>query len=211
MIHKYSAKHEFFNRLTHGFGLILSILFLVFVIYSNYTSSHPKELGSIGLFGASLILMMAVSTAYHTMQNPDVKYLLRKLDHIAIYLLIGGSYTAYILNFYNTTEGIKFLMVHWAVIAVGVIFKLFYTGRFEILSTLLYLFLGWMVVFIYKQIQLAMPEDILNLVIIGGLFYTVGVIFYVVEKIPYNHAIWHVFVLLGAFSHFLGLYLTLQG
>lgn len=199
----YSAKHERYNVITHGFGFVLFLCLSPFLLMK--ANSFSSLLGA-AIFCVSLLCVYATSTAYHHAKQESLKSLFRKLDHIAIYLLIGGSYTAFILQYYNETGGYTFMMVHWGIIVLGIIFKMFYTGKFELFSTLLYLVLGWMVVFIYDDITRDMSTFALSTVAVGGIFYTVGVIFYVVEKIPYNHAIWHLFVLGGSISHYISIF-----
>lgn len=203
---KYTTRHEQFNVITHGFGLVLFIVLAPILIYKASTMSHM--IGAI-VFSASLIAVYASSTAYHFEKREAMKKLLRKIDHIAIYFLIGGSYTAFILRYFNELGGYTFMAVHWGIIFLGIIFKIYYTGKFEILSTLLYLVLGWMMVFIYDDLTRDMSSFTFNYVLAGGLFYTVGVIFYSVEKIPYNHAIWHLFVLGGSISHFISYFYSI--
>lgn len=200
------SKYERNNALTHGLGIVLSLVGIPFLLYLALKKAEVSVIVGTASFCIGLLAVFISSTAYHLASEQKLKFLLRKVDHIAIYFLIGGSYTAYILYYLNENGGLIFLLVHWSIIALGIIFKLFYTGKYEIVSTLLYLFLGWMVLPIIKPLTENMSDVVFNLVLAGGIAYSVGVIFYVWEKYEINHAIWHIFVLLGSGFHFYGLY-----
>jgi len=202
------STYERNNAITHGIGILLSIIGIPFLMIAAMTlKSLPIEIGAI-VFSFGLLAVFVSSTSYHLVSQAEWKKRLRKIDHIAIYFLIGGTYTAYILFYLNEGLGYWFLGIHWFLILVGVVFKLFFTGRFELLSTLFYLVLGWMVLPIIKPLLEVMPTEVMSYVIAGGVFYSVGVIFYIWEKYEVNHAIWHLFVLAGAGAHFVGLYLS---
>lgn len=197
---------EWINVLTHGFGIILTLFAVPFLMYDA-----SKVLSSIQFFGVlvfafGLLFMYSSSTAYHLAIKEKTKKSLKVLDHIAIFVLIGGSYTAFILTYLYNETGAIFLIVMWAIIATGIILKLFFTGRFEWVSLLLYLVLGWMVVFIYDDITVLMSDGVLFWLVAGGLSYTVGTIFYTVKQIPFGHAIWHLFVMGGTIAHFVSYY-----
>jgi len=199
---------EILNVSTHGFGLLIFLIGipLLCIKYQLVGWTWYDALG-IGAFGLGLILVYTSSTGYHY-SSGTCKVKWRVFDHIAILFLIGGSYTAYLLKYYNVPEGITLLVIQWSLILLGVIFKLFFTGRYNLLSTLLYVALGWMVVPILGPLSKAVPTTISPWIIAGGLSYSIGVGFYLWESFRYSHPIWHVFVLGGSLSHFLGLYLS---
>ena len=197
--------NEKVNVLTHGAGLLLSVLLCPFLLFSENLTA--QFLG-LCVFTFGLIFMFFSSTFYH-LANKDVrKNRWRVVDHISIFFLIGGTYTPFILYYFNTREGYIFLAIHWLIIAGGVLFKLIFKTKYEIVSLALYLVLGWMVLFIYDDISKNMSDAVKFWLMAGGLSYTVGVFFYVKTKIQWNHAIWHVFVMLGSAGHFIALFLS---
>lgn len=190
------------NVLTHGSGLILTLLSAPVLLFSEAIS--PQFWGlCVFIFG--MTFMFFSSTFYHLANKEALKNSWRIVDHISIFFLIGGTYTPFILYYYNTSEGLKFLLLHWIIIVCGIIFKLVFKTRFEIVSLALYLVLGWMVVFIYDEISKNMADNVKYWLIGGGISYTIGVYFYVKTRIAWNHAIWHIFVILGCAGHYLAL------
>lgn len=209
LTYRYSKTHDLLNAWTHGFGILLFLILGPIMIYKSALSPHNDVVIGAIIFFCSLLLVYIFSTLYHSVHTVKLNALFRKLDHIAIYFLIGGSYTAFILRFYNEPNGHYFLAVHWGIILCGVIFKLFFTGKYELLSTGLYLLLGWMVIFIYKDMTANIPDFSMHMIMWGGASYTIGVLFYAISKIPYNHAIWHLFVLGGSICHYISFYASL--
>jgi hemolysin III len=193
---------EKINVITHGFGLILALILSPILLFSEAVSDRFLGL-CIFVFG--MVFMFFSSTFYHLANKEIRKNKWRLIDHISIFFLIGGTYTPFILFYYNTPEGLRFLMLHWIIIAFGVCFKLIFKTRFEIVSLVLYLVLGWMVVFIYDEISINMSPWVKFWLFMGGISYTVGVYFYVRTKIQWNHAIWHIFVILGCIGHYIAL------
>lgn len=201
-------REEKLNVITHGGGFFLYlVLFPVLIFKTNSTASFYQTLGLL-VFALCSYFMLASSTIYHWVSNPKEKKKYQIWDHIAIYFMIGGSYTVYLLWFFPWEQIQYFFLIHWAIIAMGVVFKIFFTGKFKFLSTVLYLLLGWMIVLIWSDAVTLIPDKSILCVMLGGLFYTTGVLFYALDKRPYFHAIWHVFVLLGLSSHFVGIWLT---
>ena len=147
-------------------------------------------------------MLFAASTFYHAVKGEKRKHYFRIVDHISIYLLIVGTYTPVLLITLPDSLGWLLFWTVWGIAAFGVILKLFFTGRFEVFSTLLYLVMGWLIVFDFSTLADRMDTNGLLLLFSGGLFYTVGIVFYAIHKIPYNHVIWHLFVLGGAICHF---------
>jgi len=200
------ASEEKFNVVTHGMGILLSLVGFPFIILKSLNLGEPGVTIAIAVFCISLLVMYISSTLYHLSIHIDIKKRWRKIDHIAIFGLIGGTYTPFIFLFYNQSEGWLFLFILWSIIGVASLLKIFFTGRFEVLSTILYLTCGWMVVMIYGPVTSAMNSSVFYLLLAGGLCYTGGVIFYLWHRLPYNHGIWHLFVLGGSFGHYLAIY-----
>ena len=200
-----SKREELLNAWSHGIGAVLGIVGLILLII-NVDSSKPWSLFSVIIYGLSIVILFTASTAYHAISNYDLKQKFRVVDHISIYLLIAGTYTPVLLIMLPESLGWPLFYAVWGIAIFGVILKLFFTGKFEIFSTLLYLVMGWLIVFDFSTLsELMHPNGILWL-FAGGLFYTVGIVFYAIHKIPYNHVIWHFFVLAGAICHFLMMY-----
>ncbi|BAO77012.1 PAQR family membrane homeostasis protein TrhA [Winogradskyella sp. PG-2] len=192
---------EQFNSWTHGVGAALGIAALVLLIVFS-DNAKPWSLFSVVVYGISIIILFLASTFYHAVKGEKRKHYFRIVDHISIYLLIAGTYTPVLLILLNDSLGWPLFCTVWGIAAFGVVLKLFFTGKFEIFSTLLYLVMGWLIVFDYTNTANALGTDGVFWLFAGGLFYTVGIVFYVIEKIPYNHVIWHLFVLGGAICHF---------
>lgn len=202
----YSNAEERLNIWSHGLGLIASIIAFPFLIIKAITYSSFWDIASFIIYGLSLIILYAASTFYHASKNPKKRRRLNIFDHAAIYVLIAGSYTPFCLVALDSELGWYMFIAVWVFALTGIIFKLFFTGKFDKISTAMYLLMGWQVLFFIKPLINALTSFSLNLLFAGGVFYTVGAILYSIKKMPYNHAIFHVFVLLGSVSHFLALY-----
>ncbi|NRB60358.1 MAG: hemolysin III family protein [Winogradskyella sp.] len=197
------TKHEeFLNAWSHGIGAALGIAALVLLVLYSDNDSKPWSLMSSIIYGISIIILFMASTFYHAVKGEKRKHYFRVVDHISIYLLIAGTYTPVLLVLLTDSLGWVLFWVVWGIAAFGTLLKLFFTGKFEIFSTLLYLVMGWLIVFDYTNTANALGTDGVFWLFAGGLFYTVGIVFYVIERIPYNHVIWHFFVLGGAICHF---------
>lgn len=206
-IKKEDIKLEIWNSVTHGFGVILGIVFLV-VLMIMHVKGHNK-LGVIGfaVYGACFIFMFLMSTLYHAVQNPKAKRVLRLFDHISIYYFIAGSFTPIILLTLEGKSRIIFLIVMWTIALLGTIYKIMSFNSFDkykMLSTLIYIGMGWMAVFLIRPMLQKFPTSVMIWILIGGIIYTVGTFFYKSKKLTYNHVIWHFFVLAAAISHFIG-------
>lgn len=198
-------QEENWNTLSHGLGVILSVVGLVLMLL-KYDAAKDWALFSVLVYGVSLITLFLASTLYHANSSERKKHRYRIIDHISIYLLIAGTYTPVLLLALSNSKGWMLFWIVWSIAAFGVILKLFFTGRFEVFSTLLYLIMGWLIVFDFSNLSSFLgPQGILWL-FAGGLFYTVGIVFYILQKLPFNHVIWHFFVLGGALSHFVMVY-----
>ena len=202
----YSKKEEFLNVLSHGFGLVLSLIAFPFLLLKGFAYDGFWKPTSFIIYGFSLILLYAASTFYHVAKNPTIRRKLNIFDHAAIYVLIAGGYTPFCLVALNSTLGWSVFIFVWIFAFVGIILKLFFTGKYDKISTAMYLLMGWQVVFFAKPLASNLSENGLYLLIFGGVFYTIGAILYSIKKLPYNHAIFHVFVLLGSLSHFFSIY-----
>jgi hemolysin III len=193
---------EILNAVTHGIGTILAIIALcvMVVLYNDVSEWH---LMSGAIYGGSLVLLYLASTLYHSFTNEKLKSLFKFFDHAAIYILIAGNYTPFALIPLHGSFGWTIFGVIWSLAAIGILFKVFFVKRFKILSTICYLLMGWFAVFIMKPLIAALSIEAIYWLIAGGLFYTVGAAFYLIKRIPYNHAIWHLFVLAGSAAHFI--------
>ena len=202
----YSNAEERLNIWSHGLGLVASSIAFPFLIIKAMSYSSFWDITSFIIYGLSLIILYAASTFYHAAKNPKKRRRLNIFDHAAIYVLIAGSYTPFCLVALDSELGWYMFIAVWVFALTGIILKLFFTGKFDKISTAMYLLMGWQVLFFIKPFINVLTSFSLNLLFAGGVFYTVGAILYSIKKIPYNHAIFHVFVLLGSVSHFLALY-----
>jgi len=197
---------EHLNALTHGAGALLSCLGL-YLLLANNSGKTPFATESIVIYGISMILLFSASTAYHLTAHPLWKQRLRIADHISIYFLIAGTYTPVALITLVNGNGWLIFYTVWGIALAGTILKLFFTGKYEYLSLILYLLMGWLIVFDIQDLIRLTSTRGLALLAAGGAFYTLGIFFYTIRRIPYNHLIWHFFVLGGAISHWLYIYL----
>jgi hemolysin III len=205
-IRLYPKKEESLNVITHAAGLLLSVIGLLLLIFKALEFNSREMLLSFVIFGTSLILLYSASTLYHSTRNLRKRYFLKIFDHIAIFILIAGTYTPFAMVTLKGSTGSIILGVVWGIALFGTVLKLFFTGRFKILSTLLYVGMGWVIVFAVEPMMENLPREGMWWLFGGGLAYTIGAILYSISKIPYNHAIFHFFVLLGSFCHFMAVY-----
>ena len=198
----YYPHEEFANALSHGLGMLAAIVATVFMLMKAASSSlsHGQIVG-VAVYGISMIVLFLSSTLYHSAKNEVQKTILNRLDHCAIYLLIAGSYTPFLMITLHTTLADVLLVIIWLLAAAGIIFKIFYIDKFPRTSLATYLLMGWLSILAMYQLYQVAPIQLLYLLVAGGLSYSIGTIFYAINKIPYNHAIWHVFVLAGAALH----------
>lgn len=197
---------EKLNAVSHAIGSLLAVL-AMFVLFKQNSNKSSYALLSIVIYSLSLISMFAVSTIYHAISNPFWKNKLRILDHINIYYLIAGTYTPVVLITLIGGNGWNIFFTVWGIALLGTLLKLFFTGKYEILSLALYLVMGWLIVLDFQNLVNNTTKNGIQVLMLGGMFYTVGIIFYAVKRIPYNHFIWHLFVLAGAASHWFFIYL----
>ena len=198
---RYSMIEEIINASTHGFGILLCIVGLAVLVAFASLNGSAMLITSCAIFGGTLIFAYSASTLYHAITNEKAKQIFRQFDHAAIYLLIAGTYTP-VLTLLEASLALTIFIVIWTTAIFGVILKFVYPHRFKKLSVVLYLVMGWFIVVVIKQLMLSMDSGGLWFMLIGGLFYSIGVVFYVWKSLPYNHAIWHMFVLAGSISHY---------
>jgi hemolysin III len=202
----YTPMEEKTNIISHAIGFILSIVALVLLV--TYSSLHGNILHilSFSTFGASLIILFAASTFYHSARKPELRSRLRIIDHASIYVLIAGTYTPFTLVTLKGPIGWSIFGTAWGLALTGIILKLFFTGKYKLISTLMYVFMGWIIIFAIKPVINNLSLEGLLWLIAGGMAYTIGAILYSIKKIKFNHAIFHVFVLIGGFCHFISVF-----
>lgn len=196
---------EWANSLTHGIGLALSMVGFIFLITIPLINGHLWKILPFSIYGISLVSLYTASTLYHSFRTLSLKRLFRLLDHCAIYLLIAGSYTPFTLVAMQGTWGWALFGVIWSLALIGIIFKIFFVGRFKLISTGIYLVMGWMILVALEPLLNSISYDAFLWIIAGGLFYTVGVIFFLLDHIRFYHAIWHLFVMGGSLCHYLAI------
>jgi hemolysin III len=198
----YTKGEEIANAVTHGIGAALAIAALVLLIVFSVMKGTVWHVVSFSIFGATLVILYLESTLYHSLTNKKVKRLFRKFDHMSIYLLIAGSYTPFCLTILRGALGWIMFGIVWGSTVVGIILKAFLTGKKDKLSTILYIVMGWLIVIAIKSMYLSMTFSGFLFLVIGGLLYTVGALFYSWDKLKYNHGVWHLFVIGGSVCHF---------
>lgn len=193
---------EKLNAISHGLGIVLGVFGLFFLLAKNTQKTTYATL-SILIYSFCFIVLFSASTLYHSVTNFKLKQKFRIIDHISIYLLIAGTYTPVALINLEAGNGWLIFYIVWTFALIGTILKIFFTGKFEVISLLLYLAMGWLIVLDFQNLLDNTSMLGIQLLFLGGAFYTLGIIFYAWKRIPYNHFIWHLFVLGGAISHWL--------
>ena len=199
---RYSVGEEIANSVTHGIGAGLSIAALSILVTFAGLFGDAWRVVSFSIYGATLILLYLASTFYHSFQAPRVKKFFRVLDHSAIFLLIAGTYTPFTLVNLRGGWGWTLFGLIWGSAICGILLEIFFIDRFKTLSMAIYIAMGWLVILAFKPLLSAVPAGGMIWLGVGGLIYTLGVVFYLWERIPFNHAIWHLFVLGGSVCHF---------
>lgn len=203
----YSQKEEWANALSHGAGVVLSAVGLVLLLKKSLlANADALTITSMVLYGSSMIILFLASTLYHSIPNPSSKRWLKTFDHCAIYLLIAGSYTPFMLVSLRTPLAVGVMVTVWLLALLGIVMKLFFVYQFKKASLVTYLVMGWLSLIVIYQLATHLEYKGLILLALGGVIYTIGVVFYANKRLPFNHAIWHVFVLLGAAFHYLAIY-----
>lgn len=208
-VSQYTPGEEIANSITHAIAMGLSIAALVVLVVSAVSGGNAWHIVSFSIFGTTLILLYLASTLYHCIPVARAKRILKTLDHSAIFLLIAGTYTPFMLGSLRGPLGWSIFGIVWGLAVVGIILKCFCVYRFKRLSLAVYLGMGWLCVLVGREIYANLSMASLVFLALGGLAYTLGVIFYVWKRLPYNHAIWHLFVVTGSTMHFFSVLNTL--
>ena len=206
VIKYYSPIEEKINIISHAIGFILSIVALVLLVRHAKLHGDVWHIVSFIIFGASLIILYAASTFYHSAKKPELRSRLKIIDHASIYVLIAGSYTPFTLVTLQGTIGWVIFTTSWGLALTGIILKLFFTGRYNLISTIMYLLMGWVIIFAIKPLINNLPLEGLLWLFAGGMSYTIGAVLYSIKKIKFNHALFHMFVLIGSFCHFMSVF-----
>ena len=197
-----SLGEEIANSVTHGIGVALSVAALVLLVVFASKYGDAWRIASLSVYGATLFLLYLASTLYHSFTSPRVKRFFRILDHSSIYLLIAGTYTPVCLVSMRGPWGWTIFGLIWALAISGIVANIFLIGKFKIVSVLLYVAMGWLIVIAVKPMLQMVPRGLIVWLVVGGLCYTLGIVFYAIKKVPYFHFIWHLFVLGGSICHY---------
>lgn len=201
-----TVNEEVANATSHGFGLLLGLIGIPFLIQKSLEETATESWIGVTTFSLGILMVYTFSTFYHAAKDLKWKSKLQVLDHISIYFLIAGSYTPMVLAVLKPEKAFIFLSILWGSVLVGTFFKIFFTGRFKVLSVVIYLTMGWLAVFFFQDIVARISLETMIWIGVGGMSYTIGVIFYVQSNRPFFHAIWHLFVLGGTIAHFVAVY-----
>ncbi len=196
---------EIANSITHGIGSILSIIGFIILIFIVINKGDVWYIISFTIYGTTLVFLYLCSTIYHGLSDRKRKYIFQVLDHIAIYLLIAGSYTPLTLISLRGPWGWTILGIVWLIALIGILMKVFFFTKTQVISTILYIIMGWLIIIAIKPLLESIPWGMFFWIVAGGLSYSLGIIFYLARKIPYHHTIWHLFVMGGSIAHFLGI------
>ena len=205
-VHYYPPLEERFNIISHFAACLASIILAFFLIKKAYITNDFLTMISSIIYGFSLVLLFGASTMYHSAKEPRSRHLLNIFDHSSIYVLIAGTYTPFALVAMENTCGWTLFKLVWAVAFIAIIFKLFTTGKFPLLSAIIYAILGWTILFFIQDLFHSVSIQGIYWLFIGGFFYTIGAVMFCLHKIEFNHAIFHILVILGALSHFISIY-----
>jgi len=203
----YTIGEEIANSVTHGIGTLISLGATILLVSIALKQHSDVALTSATIYGASLVVLFLISTLYHSLQARRVKSIFQILDHCSIYLLIAGTYTPFLLISLNSALGDTLLVIIWVLAAAGILFRLVFGEKYPRFALFTYIAMGWLIVIAAGEMWASVPSGGLALLTAGGLLYTGGAVFYAIDRIPYNHAIWHLFVLAAATTHFLSIYL----
>jgi hemolysin III len=207
----YSEIEERINVFSHVLGLVLGVIAVVLMISKTVHSADSLQLISAVIYGLSIIALYLASSLYHNTQEKMLRRRLKILDHAAIYLLIAGTYTPYAMVTLNGKIGWGLFVVSWGLALLGILLKLFFTGRFTLISTLAYVLMGWLVVFVYTPLSNSLSTEGIFWLLAGGAAYTFGALLYVIHRLKFNHALFHVFVVIGSVCHFISIYFYVYG
>lgn len=202
----YSTKEEIANAITHGIAALLALVACILLVNKGLHSLNALQLTGLIIYGVSMVILFLASTLYHSIQVEKTRTILKQLDHSAIYLLIAGTYTPFLMISLNNRPAYILLMVMWVLALVGIVFKIFFVHRFGKISLITYLLMGWLALFVIPDIYRALPRAGFDLLVAGGLCYTIGTLFYAAKRYPFTHAVWHLFVIGGAACHCIAIY-----
>lgn len=197
---------EIANFVSHTVGAGLAVIAFILLVIKASWAHNLTALFSFMIFGLGLIILYTMSSIYHGLKPGKAKMIFEILDHSAIYILIAATYTPFLTLVIKSNTGKTILLIQWVICLLGIGFKAFFTGKFRLFSTLLYLFMGWMIVFTWGDLKANINSTSLIFLIAGGLFYSLGTIFYMWKVCKFNHMIWHLFVLFGSISHFFAVF-----
>lgn len=200
-----SVLEEVANSVTHGVGLLISIIGATILMVNALKSDDVWKVLGVSIFGIAMILTYTFSTLYHGLYFTKANRVFKVLDHSSIFLLILGTYSGFILATLNNNLGLIVLTIIWLIAILGIIYKSIFMEKFKILQVVTYVFLGWIAIFIAPSLLTVLSSGVIILLVIGGLFYTLGLVFFAWKKLKFNHTIWHVFVLMGSICHFLAI------
>ncbi len=203
---RYPPAEEKINIISHAIGFILSIVALVLLVGRASLYGNLWHIVSFSIFGVSLVMLYAASTFYHGARKSGSRRRFKIIDHASIYVLIAGTYTPYTLVTLNGTTGWVIFGISWGLALTGIILKLFFTGKYDLISTVMYVLMGWIIVFAIKPLINNLSVEGVLWLFAGGISYTIGAILYGIKKIKFNHAIFHMFVLIASFCHFMSVF-----
>lgn len=203
----YSPLEERINVYSHVFGAVLGLIGLILLIIKSFGDYNLQSSISFVIFGVSIITLFLASASYHNTEDLKLRFKRKILDHSAIYVLIAGTYTPFALGAIGGKTGWIIFAISWTLATIGICLKIFFTGKFNLVSTLMYVLMGWMIMFFIKPLTQVISDAGFYWLLVGGILYTVGAIAYSIKKIKMNHAIFHLFVLGGTICHFMSVYL----
>lgn len=206
---EYSLGEEIANSISHGIGAALSIAAIVILLFYSGNYRDAWRVVSFSVYGSTLFILYLASTLYHAFTHPAVKRFFRMIDHSSIFLLIAGTYTPVCLVAMRGAWGWTLFGLIWGIAVFGIIYETVFLGKHKYLSLAIYTGMGWLAIIAIKPMIDLLPAGLLAWIFIGGLFYTLGIVFYAWDRLPYNHATWHIFVLCGSIAHFFGILIYL--
>jgi hemolysin III len=207
---RFTIRQEIVHSMIHAFGILFGIVSIPILTALAAKNANVPAIVGAGVYGFTFLMLFTFSAMYHGFQQPQVKRVLEIFDHISIYFLIAGTYTPFILIYLRNYFGYMLLIILWSLTFLGIIFKVFFTGKFEILSVIIYMAMGWILLIGGKRFFSAMPSEVITFIIIGGALYSIGIIFYLWKKLKWHHAIWHFLVLAAAVCHYVAILLSVQ-
>lgn len=202
-LRQYSRGEEIANSIIHGLGALLGVVGMTVLLVFAVLYGTRAHFISYLIYGSSLIFLYSASTLYHALPFLKAKSIFKVLDHVGIYFLIAGTYTPFLLINLSGPWAVGMLITIWSLALIGTIFKLFFTGRFTLVSTLMYIAMGWVIIIAYAPMSEALSPEIIKWILLGGFFYTGGTVVYLMKRVPYHHAVWHSFVLFGSIAHYI--------